>query len=256
MQIDAKNAAQADALETDDYHQFTIVAPMEINQVLHAIMRRAGLITASLGINDFFLTSIISIDDDTGSMLIECERNSRNSQRVISKQRLLCSTTLDKIKIQFVSNHIELIKNDGQDAFRIALPRSLMRLQRREYFRIAAPIITPVKCIVSIPQSEMSATVELNLIDISCGGIAVLTPPALFTPELGAYYDCLIHLPGVSPLQTRTEARNAFVIKLVRGKIAHRAGFAFVNLPENMLAAIQRYIMTLERQRNARGSDH
>jgi c-di-GMP-binding flagellar brake protein YcgR len=95
----------------------------------------------------------------------------------------------------------------------------------------------------------MRASVELSLIDISCGGIAVLTPPELFRPELGACYDCTIHLPGATALRTRVQARNAFMMTLASGKSAQRAGFAFVDLRESMLATIQRYIMGLERKR-------
>ena len=89
----------------------------------------------------------------------------------------------------------------------------------------------------------------MSLVDISCGGIAVLTPPELFTPELGANYDCALHLPGSAALRTQVQARNAFMMRLANGKVAQRSGFAFVNLRESMLATVHRYIMVLERQR-------
>jgi len=232
-----------------DYHQYAIASRLGITQILHAIMRHAGLITASVGGEDFFLTSIVNIDDEAGYLMLECERNGRHVERILARQRLLCNTTLDKIKIQFVCEDISLAVCDGRDTFRAGLPQDLLRLQRREYFRMATPIVTPVKCTISIPGSDMRSTVELSLIDISCGGIAVLTPAELFTPELGAFYDCTIHLPGAAALRTRVQARNAFMIKLANDKVAQRSGFAFVDLRESMLATIQRYIMALERQR-------
>jgi hypothetical protein len=42
------------------------------------------------------------------------------------------------------------------------------------------------------------------------------------------------------------------MITLADGKITERSGFAFVNLTENQVSAVQRYIMELERQRKAR----
>jgi c-di-GMP-binding flagellar brake protein YcgR len=232
-----------------DYDQYAIASRLEISQILHAIMRHAGLITASVGGEDFFLTSIVRIDDEAGYLMLECERNGRHVERILAKQRLLCSTTLDKIKIQFVCEHIEIAVCDGRDAFKAALPQDLLRLQRREYFRMTTPIATPVKCTVALPPGDRRATVELSLVDISCGGIAVLTPQELFTPELGACYDCTIHLPGAAALRARVQARNAYMTKLANGKSAQRSGFAFVDLRESMLATIQRYIMGLERQR-------
>ncbi len=248
----------ATALNTDsaaDYHQYAIASRLEISQILRAVMRHAALITASVGGEDFFLTSLVRVDDEAGYLMLECDRNGKHMERVLAKQRLLCSTTLDKIKIQFVCTDIETATCDGRDAFRAALPQELLRLQRREYFRVPTPIIAPVKCTISIPQSDARATVELSLIDISCGGIAVLTPHELFTPELGAYYDCTIHMPGAAAMRTRVQARNAFMMKLANGKVAQRSGFAFVDLRESMLATIQRYIMGLERQRKDRTRD-
>jgi c-di-GMP-binding flagellar brake protein YcgR len=236
--------------DTIDYHQYSIASRLEISQILRAIMRNAGLITASVGGGgDFFLTSIVKVDDEAGYLMLECERQGKHVGRVLGKQHLLCSTSLDKIKIQFVCEGIEVAQCDGRDAFKAPLPDELLRLQRREYFRMSTPIANPVKCTLSLPHNETRATVELSLIDISCGGMAVMTPHELFTPELGATYDCVLHLPGTTALRTRVQARNAYMMTLANGKITQRSGFAFVNLRESMLSVIQRYIMGLERQR-------
>ena len=232
-----------------DYHQYSIASRLEISQILRAIMRHAGLITASIGGEDFFLTSIVRVDDEAGYLMLECERRGKHVEEVLSKQHLLCSTSLDKIKIQFVCEGFELAVCDGRDAYKTPLPQELLRLQRREYFRMPTPVAHPVKCTISLPRDDSHATIELSLIDISCGGIAVLTPQELFTPELGASYDCVLHLPGTAALRTRVQARNAYMMKLANGKITQRSGFAFVNLRESMLSTIQRYIMSLERQR-------
>jgi c-di-GMP-binding flagellar brake protein YcgR len=236
-----------------DSHQYSIASRLEISQILRAIMRNAGLITASVdGGGDFFLTSIVRVDNEAGYLMLECERHGEYVERVLGKQHLLCSTTLDKIKIQFVCEGIELAVCDGRDAFKARLPQELLRLQRREYFRMATPIAKPVKCTLSLPDSDVRASVELSLIDISCGGLAALTPQEIFVPELGACYDCVLHLPGTAALRTQVQARNAYMMKLPSGKITQRSGFAFVNLRESMLSTIQRYIMGLERQRNTR----
>ena len=116
------------------------------------------------------------------------------------------------------------------------------------------PITAPVKCTLSAVDGDAPAAVQLNLIDISCGGIAVLTPPEMFSPELGNHYACTIHLPGIPALRMKVQARNGFMVKLASGKPMQRNGFAFVNLPESMLSAIQRYIMNVERERRTRAA--
>jgi c-di-GMP-binding flagellar brake protein YcgR len=108
---------------------------------------------------------------------------------------------------------------------------------------------------MSALDTEQPASIELTLHDISCGGLAVVTPPSLFTPEIGVKYNCTIALPGTSGVRAVIQARNAFMITLANGKVSQRSGFAFVRPAESLLATIQRYIMNLERARrqNSRG---
>ena len=245
------NAVDNDTSAGADYEQYAIGSRLEICQILKGVMRHAGLITAAVGSDDFFLTTILAVDDEDGYLMLECQHDSKHVPRMLKRQRLLCNTTLDKIKIQFICEDLKLAICNNREALRAALPRDLMRLQRRENYRISTPIAKPVKCTISIPHSDLRGSVELTLMDISCGGIAVLTPANLFKPELGAQFDCALHLPGAPALRTRVQARNAFMLNLPNGKIAQRCGFMFVDLRQNMLAAMQRYIMSLERQRNA-----
>ena len=71
-----------------DYDQYAIASRIEISQLLHAIMRQTTLITASVGSDDFFLTTLVAIDDDADCLLLECGRHSEQAQRVLKKQRL------------------------------------------------------------------------------------------------------------------------------------------------------------------------
>ena len=251
-----QNASEAESglSSAGDYHEFAVASRLEISQLLHAIMRQPALITATVGGDDFFLTTIVAIDDDDEYLVLECGRHSEQAGRVLKKQRLLCGTSLDKIKIQFVCEEIEAVDYDGQPAFKARLPQEVVRLQRREYYRMAIPMTSPVKCTLSSTAGDAQATIELKLLDVSCGGIAVVTPPEIFSPEMGSHYTCTIHLPTIPARRTRVQARNGFMLKLANGKLTQRSGFAFVKLPESMLSAIQRYIMSVERARRERAA--
>lgn len=253
----ATSAATAEPLHLSDNNQYTVGSRLEITQILSAIMRKGALITASPGGDDFFLTSIVAIDEHNDSLLLECGREQQENQKVLANQRLLCSTALDKIKIQFLCENIEIVGSDRELSFKMPLPSEMLRLQRREHFRMAIPMSSPVKCTISSldPAQPLPAKVELNVHDISGGGLAVVTPPELFTPELGVQYSCVIGLPGSSGLRAVIQARNAFMINLPNGKVTQRSGFAFVRPAESLLATIQRYIMNLERVRRANSPD-
>jgi c-di-GMP-binding flagellar brake protein YcgR len=249
----AIQTAEIEAQEILDHNQFMVSSRLEITQLLTAIMRQGALITAASGENNFFLTSIVAIDDEKDSLLLECGRDEQQVQHALKQQRLQCSTTLDKVKIQFTCGNIEVIGSERDRMFRMKLPHKVLRLQRRENFRVAIPLSAPLKCSLWAPDAAASAAVELAVHDISGGGIAVFTPPALFTPELGNEYNCVIRLPGGSGARALVQARNAFMITLANNKVTQRSGFAFVRPTESLLASIQRYIMGIERSRRLAG---
>lgn len=230
-----------------------VVSRLEITHILRAIMREAALITVTLSADDFFLTSILAIDEDSNSVILERGRGRPRLSHALKSHPLSCSTTLYKVSIRFGGTGIEAADYGGSEAYRIALPAELLRIQRRDNYRVPTPLASPVKCRIAADESAGDPSVELNLYDISCGGIAVQSPPALFTPDLGTPCQCTVLLPGTPGLRTATQARNTFMLTLANGKITQRCGFAFVNPPPTMLATVQRYILNLERQRRTHG---
>lgn len=235
---------------------FLVDSRLEILHILHAIMREATLVTVYVDANDFFLTSVLAIDDDAGYVYLERGRSRPPLSNVFKNRKLHFNTTLDRIKIRFTSTGIETVMHAGSEAYRIAVPEELARIQRREFYRVPTPMLAPLKChLSSIEITEGARSyVELPVADISCGGVAVQSPPDLFTPELGAQYNCTLLLPETAGLRLTLQARNAFVQTLRSGKITQRCGFSFQNAPEAMLAGIQRYILHLERQLRTRAA--
>lgn len=235
---------------------FLVDSRLEILHILHAIMREATLITVNVDVNDFFLTSVLAIDDDAGYLYLERGRSRPPLSNVFKNRRLHYNTTLDRIKIRFTSTGIETVMHAGGEAYRVPVPDELARIQRREFYRVPTPIMTPLKCHISGIETRDGThrSVELAVADISCGGVAVQSPPELFTPELGTQYHCTLLLPDSAGLRLTVQARNAFVQTLRSGKITQRCGFSFQNAPEALLAGIQRYILHLERQLRARAA--
>jgi c-di-GMP-binding flagellar brake protein YcgR len=95
----------------------------------------------------------------------------------------------------------------------------------------------------------------LSLIDISCGGIAIIEERQVLDETPGRQYDnCRIELPSIGTIVTGLQVRACGEVVLPSGKRKRRLGLEFVNLPPAMLAAVQRYIMKLERDQIARTS--
>ncbi len=244
--------AKAEPKDLSEHHEYVTKSRLEIRRILNSIIEQAAPVTVPVGGDDFFLTSIVGIDEDEDFLFFACTENNQHTEQMLDQENMLCSTSLEKIKIQFGCRPIEFTPYEGQQTLKTEVPRELMRLQRREYYRMMTPANPPVKCTLSTRRGATPVNLEFSLLDISCGGVAIITPPEIFAPALGTVYTCLIHLPGTNPLRAQVQARNAFMITLPDGKLTERSGFAFINLTENQVSAVQRFIMELERQRKVR----
>lgn len=94
---------------------------------------------------------------------------------------------------------------------------------------------------------------KFSLVDISCGGIAILDDQRQLNIAVGTRYtDCQVDLPGIGLLEINIEIRNSQDLTLLNGRTTRRVGCEFLNLSSRTLATVQRYIMKLERERNAK----
>ena len=81
---------------------------------------------------------------------------------------------LDHVKIQFVCNGIEKIQFEGRDAFLTRIPETLLRIQKRENYRVNTPAIPAAQCTISLPKDINPPTAELSLHDIRCVGVPLI----------------------------------------------------------------------------------
>jgi c-di-GMP-binding flagellar brake protein YcgR len=148
---------------------------------------------------------------------------------------------------------VEKTTFDGNAALKIALPASLIRLQRREYYRMSTPVSNPVRVSIPLPAELGGGTNSFPLADISCGGIAILDNKLMLGDTIGKnYIDCRIDLPEIGTVASTLQIRNCLDMTLLNNKSNRRLGCQFVDISRGMLALVQRYITKLERERNAR----
>ena len=128
-----------------------------------------------------------------------------------------------------------------------------MRLQRREFFRLATPIVNPVSCLIPIcdeANPDAHRAIELTLVDVSLGGIGGVAENLL--DELlviGASFNkCKINFPEVGETSLTLQVRNITQINIKDGVIKHRIGFQFIAPSRGNEGLINRYTYNLERQ--------
>jgi len=168
---------------------FRIHSEIDIVFILRGIMQTNSLITLYPNYeNDFILTSIIAIDPDKKEMIVDYGTNERNCQKALQSISLVFVTTQNRVKIEFVCDQIKKIQYKGENAFAVNIPRSLLRIQRRNHFRISTPIVKPLKCVIPITGKDTISKAEVALLDISCGGIAVIDQHPIINFDPGIIY--------------------------------------------------------------------
>jgi len=233
-----------------DNSNYMIHSRIEILYVLRAIQHKNELVTAYFNQgNDFILTSIIAVDGDTGSVILDFGANELLNQRALASDKIILVTTQDRVKVQFVADGVEQAEYLGRPAFKAGIPSELLKLQRREYYRLSTPMINPIKCAMTKPGG---GNIEATIADISLGGIAIANYQSLITFEIGdKFAACRIVLPEVGTVTTGIEIRNEHEVTMQNGVKVQRAGCLFIDLPASQQTMIQRYIIKLDRERRA-----
>lgn len=239
----------------DDASKYLVESGKEVAYILRAIMQKGERITAHFNHgDDLILTTIIDVSLEADRVILDYGASEAHNRKLLEAHKIIFITSQDKVRVQFTSSHVEKVIYEGRPAFKISLPDSLIKLQRREYFRLTTPISKPLACTFPL---EDGNNASLTIVDISIGGIGVVNPPKGFQFEIGkTYQGCFFVLPDIGTIVTTLQIRNAFEITMKNGTHAMRAGCMFVSLPGTMQSMIQRYIIKLERERRALQMDN
>lgn len=242
-------------LQSDDYAKYVQREPREIAFILRNLITHRAMISAHFGATaDFMLTTILALSDDEKQLYLDWGPDEAQNARVAASDGITCVTQLDKVKIQFALRQAKPGSLAGAKAFVAAVPDTLLRLQRREYYRLATPITHGPKCSLAISDDKGTEHhIDVTVLDISGGGVAVMVPPegASFAPDSGPY-KCRLTLPEVGVIETHMLVRSVFRITTATGKPMLRAGCQFVRMPDSQVSMIQRYILRVERERGRR----
>ncbi len=242
------------SLGTENQSPYQIDSRREIIALLRGLRDHHQLIRMMINSGaEVFITSILEVDEQNDEVIIDTTPTQTANQRLLESGRVSFDGLLDKISIQFFTPKLTAVTFEGRPAFQFALPNSLIRLQRREYYRINTPVSNPIRVQIPVEIEDRVEILKLPLVDVSCGGIAILDEKKTLDCVIGTNYpQCKLDLPGVGIVDITLQIRNHQDLVLLNGKSSRRLGCQFHNLSNHVLTHIQRYIMRLERERNSR----
>jgi c-di-GMP-binding flagellar brake protein YcgR len=241
---------------TDNLDPYRVRSRREIAFVLDGVRSQRQLVKMSAGgSSEAVITSILAVDESDGSIWFDAAPSNTQNHRLTNCDYISFETKLDQIRVLFKTEQAEPDEYQGYPALRVPLPESLIRIQRREYYRVTIPRGNPVLCTFTPPGTEtrpLDKPVMYNMLNISMGGVAVIDEQNILDDTPGAIYEnCVLALPGGS-ITVSLEIKNVAHIKLANGRSVRHIGCYFANISNAMLAVVQRYILKLERDQNAK----
>jgi c-di-GMP-binding flagellar brake protein YcgR len=238
---------------------FCVHSKREIQSILHRIAQdgsRAALYYDEG--NDFILTSVLDVNAQ--GLWLDIGSIAASNQRILRSDKIIFISSHNQVKVQFVAHRIENASFENGAAFYMPLPDSLLRIQRREYFRLTTPSSKSLRCIIpstpriihqatpSTPDAPISKR-EVTIMDISGGGVALVCEAHDAELQPGKIYpDCQISLPEVGTITATIKVKNTFMVTLRNGQVSKRAGCEFLHLNSESTSLLQRYVTRLQRE--------
>lgn len=240
--------------ELENWHDYEVQSRREIVALLRQIGEKKQLIRMKIkGEADVCVTSVLEVDPESGLFILDRSINREQNERILRAGQVMCETYLDKIRILFRAGGLQELEFGGGGALAANIPDSLIRLQRREFYRMPTPVTNPVPVLVPMPIDLGGGSANFPLADISCGGIALLDNKMTLNSTIGqTFTGCRIELPEIGTVNTSLQVRNALDVTMLNNKTSRRIGCMFVDISRANMAGVQRYITKLERERNAR----
>jgi len=237
-----------------DETPYLLHARMDIVSVLRDVARSRTLLTVHFGSSqEALLTPLLGADVATGEVIFDCSGSDAMNKSVVNARKLLFFGLHDKVRIRFNTGPARQMQWQNRNAFAVTLPDSMLRLQRRELYRVPAPVTRPVRCVIPVEEQGRTRQVEARLHDISQGGVAIVAQPNEITVEPGmSFPNCRIVLPDAGNAVVMLEVVHVREETLLNDKKVLRIGCKFVRPSMAALALIQKQMMKLERELKAK----
>jgi c-di-GMP-binding flagellar brake protein YcgR len=233
---------------TEDLSRFALTSPIDVQHVLRSLIKSSTMVSVYFNNDsDFLVTTLLDMDVKKGQLVFDVGGDADANKKLLSAAECNFTTSPDGIKIQFSTKKVAVTTWKGNAAFVVALPTKLIKLQRREYYRIQTPVINPLSCTLRHP---ILGVAKLKLFDLSLGGVGLILPSAENYAPFEVFADCRLDLHDFGDTLVDLQSRNIITIPLKNSKQMVRMGCRFIKLPARQETLLQRVITQLERERN------
>ena len=217
----------------------------EIVGMLRSLRDACVLVTAYFDADPGFgVTTLLAVDDAGDKVVFDALSVDVAQRRLLAATKITFVGFVEAIKLQFVVRGAHVSMHEGKPSFSVPIPDQVLRLQRRDAFRVRPPMSKPATC--RLPLTAGSGQFEaLRVLDISIGGLAVLTYPEKIDLSAGVLIEgCQLDLPGVGGASVSLRVRHVDTVP--RDEKARRCGCEFVKMAPSVQLMLARYVNQLD----------
>jgi c-di-GMP-binding flagellar brake protein YcgR len=236
-----------DSMGSEDH--FRIRDPIEIASILRDKARSATLVAVGFGADerDSYMSVIVEVHSEAGLFVIDAPAAWSQRRRLLAAPRVELRFELNKVPHRLTASRP---REREAGTVTLTLPESLLRYQRREFFRIDVPVGAPLRCRMRMAPDEAPRILAGRVVDISLGGMGMRLQPGQLAVDQGMRLDGVeIELPGAGSVRVDLEVRSVLSAPPSSGRRYLRVGMRFVDLGAADQRLIQRYINQLQVKR-------
>lgn len=237
-----------------NYSRYEVTSAEEVLLILRGLQKTGASVTAYINDTlDFLLTSLLGIDVENNHLMLALDSSKALNRRAQLCSKLTCISTQGKIKIQFMLDGVDLVRLGEGTAFQGDIPASLIRLQRRDYYRLMVPKGSPLTCVIPVLQPDgRTINHEANIVNISGRGLTLDVPHEGVELTIDQEFPgCRIDLPSGENIAATLQVRSIYFANLAGGRTTKRSGCQFLKMPSPVQHQLLRYILKVESERLA-----
>lgn len=233
----------------EDLERCTLSGRREILFQLRSLIRQNARVSVSFDEGrQSFLTVLIAVADDESHVYFDIGGSEETNTAFMKSERCQFAAVVEGIRLQFSARRAKKMQVKGEQVFAIPLPKTLIRLQRRDAFRLQLPSSRPFLCLIRKGSPEEAS---LPLYDISVGGLGIHINEQHQYESMELLENCWLDLRDAGMLAVTLEVRYVMSKESRAGKPLWHMGCRFIKLPAASETIIQRFMARVEAERRA-----
>ncbi len=216
----------------------------QIVATLHQLKAGHELLSIQVaGCTDTASSAILSVREDQDCYYLDELNLPGAHQAFLKTRKAVIHSRLQGMKVRLPCQLLRAGREGGIALYQVNIPRRIVRVQRREHFRLrlGGGVMVPV----TVPRLEGDRA-SGEAFDLSAGGIGAFIHTCNIPSRGQVLPEVCIALPEAPPFRTSVEVRFARLDELHHGL---RIGGRFVSLDRNQERVISHFLAEQQRKR-------